>query len=260
MTSDLATIDVVVRDGSTVCLRPSTAEDVDALQRFLVSLSTESLYFRFLGLPALTTPRVRALLDNATSTSVIAEAGGRIVAFAGFYRDPIQCGERSRADRCGAGKSANRAKDGSFYWVDTTIVPFLDGAGKPRQYLAIRSDITARKQAEAQLRQQAALTNLGQLTAVVAHEVRNPLAGLRASLQVLERRCGDAGDREIVGTMVRRIDDLNAKVEDLLLDARPKPPRLQAVDVGLSCGMWLTAHGSPPATCPSRLGARRRRS
>jgi PAS domain S-box-containing protein len=130
------------------------------------------------------------------------------------------------------GEIRNRAKDGSFYWVDTTIVPFLDGSGKPRQYLAIRSDITARKLAEAKLREQAALTNLGQLTAVVAHEVRNPLAGLRASLQVLKDRCADARDREIVGTMVARIDDLNDKVEDLLLYARPTPPRLQAVDVG----------------------------
>src|ERR671913_499659 len=90
------------------------------------------------------------------------------------------------------GEIRNRAKDGSLYWVDTTIVPFLDGAGKPRQYLAIRSDITARKQAEAQIREQAALTNLGQLAAVVAHEVRNPLAGLRASLQILGGRCAEA--------------------------------------------------------------------
>lgn len=93
MTGDTGTIDVVLRDGSTVCLRPSTADDVDALQRFLVSLSTESLYFRFLGLPALTTPRIRALLDNSTSTSVIGEAGGRIVAFAGFYRDAVHRGQ-----------------------------------------------------------------------------------------------------------------------------------------------------------------------
>src|SRR6185312_5705108 len=128
------------------------------------------------------------------------------------------------------GELRNRAKDGSIYWVDTTIVPYLDSEGKPYQYVAIRHDITQRKRAEAQVLQQAAelqraaqLSFVGELAAGLAHEIKNPLAGIQGAVDILiRRRDKNDPEREALEGMRHEVQRIDRTVRALLERARPR--------------------------------------
>ncbi len=85
----------------------------------------------------------------------------------------------------------NKAKDGHFYWVDTTIVPFMGKDNTPRSYIAIRTDITERIQSEQALRRSQKMDALGQLTGGIAHDFNNILNIILGNLELLKKQIPD---------------------------------------------------------------------
>jgi signal transduction histidine kinase len=70
------------------------------------------------------------------------------------------------------------------------------------------------------------------MAAVVAHEVKNPLAGIKGAMQVLmSRRAPEDSEAAVMRDIVARIDALNDLIQDLLTFARPRPPKVTAVNV-----------------------------
>ena len=131
----------------------------------------------------------------------------------------------------GVGRQVNGLrKDGTTFPLHLSVGEFL--VGGERKFTGILHDLTIREHIEAQLRERAALARVGEMAAVIAHEVKNPLAGVRGAIQVIGTRLPpDSRDASIVQDIVTRIDALDSLMKDILLFARPPLPRRAAVDV-----------------------------
>lgn len=119
------------------------------------------------------------------------------------------------------GELKNKAKDGSAYWVDTTIVPFLNERGKPYQYVAIRSDISERKRGEERIAKilldiEHQNTQLVDFCNIVSHNLRSPLINISMLIEFLET-CDEEEERtKILSKLKPVVNHLNTIFDELV--------------------------------------------
>ena len=97
------------------------------------------------------------LLPDLRDTTAGEPGWSDIIASSGSNHHPsafiVQMWQTISRGKVWNGEFRNKAKDGSIYWVDMTIVPFLNDRNEPYEYMALDSDITERKKAEGLLSQ-----------------------------------------------------------------------------------------------------------
>ena len=205
------------------------------------------------GQTRLAEARWRAIVDAAVDGIVVIDSRGRIEAFNTAaermfgYRESEVLGknvsmlmpepDRSHHDRyiqhhlatgekriIGVGRAVNgMRRDGHVFPVHLSVGEFeIDGE---KHFTGILHDLSKRTELEERLREATALARLGEMAAVIAHEVKNPLAAVRGAVQVIGTRISaQTNDAAIIKEIIARLDALNDLIQDLLVFARP-PPR-----------------------------------
>ncbi|MAE96866.1 MAG: hypothetical protein CL910_19635 [Deltaproteobacteria bacterium] len=129
---------------------------------------------------------------------------------------------------------------GDERFVGVAMSDLRSSESQPGGRVVIFQDVTEVVRMEGELSRSARLAGVGELAASIAHEIRNPLAAISGSVEMLRSNLspgeGSAEGGRLMNIVLREIDRLNHLITDFLQYARPAPPKLERVDLGALAG------------------------
>ncbi|SFI50662.1 PAS domain S-box protein [Halpernia frigidisoli] len=153
------------------------------------------------------------------------------------------------------GELKNKAKDGTEYWVDTTITPFLDIKGKPYQHVTTQFDITERKKAEIDLDLQnkklvKTNTELDRFVYSVSHDLRSPLTSILGIINFIEDESSEPETLKHIAMIRESVDRLDNFIKNILNYSRNNrlPLEVQKIDLQKNINEIVRSYrGNPDA-------------
>lgn len=131
-----------------------------------------------------------------------------------------------------SGEFEYQTRDNLSMRLGYRAAPFDDSSGSLAGFIISFWDVSAIKRMEAELKKSDRLAALGELSARMAHEIRNPLAAICGSVQLLSSHPGvDESDRRLLAIVTREADRLNLLITEFLEYARPKLPVTEQIAV-----------------------------
>jgi two-component system sensor histidine kinase PilS (NtrC family) len=167
--------------------------------------------------------------ESITGTPA-AEAIGQLV-------DTILPGLDDRSAEAGSGRlrMGFRDQEGNDRFLGVGTYALRTGDAGPDGLVVIFQDVTDVVAMEQELRRSERLAAVGELSASIAHEIRNPLAAISGSIQMLKReadgRVPGGQDARLMGIVLRETERLNRLIGDFLHYARPGPRRVEAIQL-----------------------------
>lgn len=157
-----------------------------------------------------------------------------------FYADlwsVIQSGKIWHGEIC------NTTKDGTLFWNDTTIVPFLDKDGEISEYVSIKIDITEQKNLHQKLLNAERFSAIGELSARMSHDIRNPLSIIQNEFYLL--KCKNVLNEKQSNRISNSIDRIIHQLDDVLDYLRDTPTKLSRFNINDSITQILNSLNIP---------------
>lgn len=183
-------------------------------------------------------PKNKVITFNQGAEAIIGLSEGQAVGnkLSSVIREEEVAGLAQKAYDTGKSFSDSdltiRRKDGSSVPVSLTVSPLLNEEGKVLGTVIVLRDMRRIKALEDDLRRSDRLGTLGTLAAGLAHEIKNPLGGIKGSAQLLQEELGkEARLTEYTGIIIREAERVNRLIEELLDFANPKRVSLKPTNI-----------------------------
>jgi len=164
----------------------------------ITDINEQSLYWNDLFFP-IHFPKILAMLKDEQTIS---------------YNEFVNCGERGPC------------------FIGLNLAPIQDAQGNTKGTITSFQDLTEFKKMEDQIKQADILATIGGMGAGIAHELRNPLASIKGSIELLaEGLTLDEEQKALMNIVIRESTHLNNVINDFLTYARPRPPKLEPCDI-----------------------------